>query len=343
MKFRTFKKWFRKNWSSSFSIIIEISLLIIFQFSYKHNYISKQNIDNAMDLIVLLSSIIAGIVIAFITSKIIQIRQEKIALKPSIWDLTKKLHYFRKIIHEFVNNYDFWPNGLPNYIKQTYPALSYYDVRDIIYVNKQTKEEASKFIQDEKYGEIKKQAFLEMKSFLLPIKVCDETVYSEFDVELMYSTNTLDKWQEYDCGSMIWNLFDDKYMLYEGQFDFNSFQVSKQKEIDLLAKKIDIERYKNIEFGPNLLGKLGSQIDLDIIPKLNRLQHEFEKGIPVILRFMYFVLSSILIFGVVLPIILKLFDFPVIISFISITTVLSLTIFLVLRLPYVMKREIYVV
>lgn len=342
MKIKKAKVWFIKNWSIIASLILGVCFLIILQLSYVCGYVMEQNTNEAIDLISLLSSIIAGIVIAFLASKIIQIRQEKIALKPALWELTRKLHYFRKIIHEVFNNNDFWPNDLPNYIRQNYPELSYYNVRDIIYVDRKITEEARKFIQDEKFGEIKKQTYLEMKSFLLPVRIFDETVYSEFDVELMYSSRILDKWQEYDCGNMIWYLFENKYGLYEGQFDFNSFHISKQNEIELLSKKIDNERYNDIEFGPALLGKLGSQVDLDIIPKLNRLQHAFEQGLPKILKFMYFILSSMLIFGVILPVMIKLFNFPIIVSFIPITTVLSLTIFFILRLPYTMKREIYV-
>ncbi len=342
MKSKNVKIWFLKNWSIIVTLILGVCFLIFLHLSHACGYSQKKDTDEAIELISLLSSIIAGIVIAFLASKIIQIRQEKIALKPSLWELTRKLHYFRKIIHEVFYNYDFWPKELPNYIKQNYSDLTYYDVRDIIYVDKEITEEARKFIQDEKFGEIKKQVYLEMKSFLLPLRIFDETVYSEFDVELMYSSSILDKWQEYDCGNMIWYLFENKYNLYEGQFNFNSFPSSKQKEIELLSRKIDKERYENIEFGPDLLGKLGSQIDLDIIPKLNRLQHEFEQGLPKILKFMYSILSSMLLFGVILPVIIKLLDFPIIFSFISITTVLSATIFFILRLPNIMKREIYI-
>ena len=334
--------WIHSTWSFLLSVLFGLSFLFILQHCYYCGCIKKQNTMEAIELIALLSSIIAGIVIAFLAAKIIQIRQEKIALKPGLWELTRKLHYFRKIIREIYNNDDFWPNGLPNYIRQNYSDLSYYDVRDIIDVYKKTTKEASKFIQDENFGEIKKQAYLEMKSFFLPERIFDETVSSEFDVDLMYPSRILDKWEEYDCGNMIWYLFDNNYVLYVGQFNFNSFRISKQKEIEVLSKKIDKERYKNIEFGPLLLGKLGSQIYLDIIPQLNRLQHAFEQGLPSIVKFMYSIISLMLVFGVILPVIIKLFDFPIVISFISIVTVLSMTIHFIFRLPSIMKREIYI-
>ncbi len=342
MNIKILKSGLVNNWSIIISIITGVFFMVFLQMSYVCGYTQKQNTDEAVEIISLLSSIISGIVIAFLASKIIQIRQEKITLKPNLLELTRKVHYFRKIIHEIFNNYDFWPEGMPSYIKQNYPYLSYYDVRDIIYVNKTTTEEASRFIQDEKFGEIKKQAYLEMKSFLLPVSIFDETVNSEFDVDIMYSTNILDKWQEYDCGSMIWYLFDDNFALYEGQFNFNSFNSSKQNEIVGLSKQIDNDRYKNLEFGPELLGKLGSQIDLDIIPKLNRLQHTYEQGLPKIVKFMYFILSSMLVFGVIVPVISKLFNFPIIVSFISIVIVLSVTTFFIFRLPFIMKSEIYI-
>ncbi len=125
-------------------------------------------------------------------------------------------------------------------------------------------------------------------------------------------------------------------------FNFNSFSIPMQKEIELLSRKIDPERYLDIEFGPELLGKLGSQIDLDIVPKLNRLQHKFEQGIPKMLKFMYFILSSMLFFGVIIPVIIKLFNTPILLSFISISSITSITIYFILRLPIIMKREIFV-
>lgn len=216
MKIKRIHYWFLRYWSIIASIIIGVGFVCILQVSFSYGFVTRQNSNETIELISLLSSIMTGIVIAILASKVIQLRQEKISLKPDLWELTRKLHYFRKIIHEFFHNNDFWPQGLPNYVKQNYPNLSYYNVRDIIYVDREISEEARKFIQDEKFGEIIKQAFLEMKSFLLPLRVFDETVYSEFDVDIMYSSSILDKWQEYDCGNMIWYLFEDKYSLYEG-------------------------------------------------------------------------------------------------------------------------------
>ncbi len=333
--------WLKKYWHILFFFIFSLlTFYLIVKYDCKKT-INEKKISEIIQTVGLLSSIISGIIISYLISKVIQIRQEKNDLKPALWELTKKVHYFRKIIHKVFNKYDFWPNGIHQYISRNYPNLTYYDVRDIIYVDKDVSEQANKFIQDSKFGEIKKQAFLEMKSFLLPLKYFDETVYSEFDVELMYSTDTLNKWQEYDCGNMIWYLFENEYVNYEGQFNFNALSNEK-KEIEQLSRKIDFERYRNINFGPKLLGKLGSQIDLDIIPKLNSVQHKFEKGLPKIVKFMYSVLSLMLLFGVIIPIISILFDFPNYIAFISISVIINLTLIFIIKFPDIMKNEIYV-
>jgi hypothetical protein len=50
--------------------------------------------------IITISGIIAGIIIAYLTSKVLQIRNEKIARIPELKDLTQKVHKFRSIVNE---------------------------------------------------------------------------------------------------------------------------------------------------------------------------------------------------------------------------------------------------
>ena len=107
--------WFCNHWSILLTILLGLFFFGILHYFYVIGCVKAKNVGETTETISLLSSIMAGIIIAFLASKIIQIRQEKISLKPALWELTRKLHYFRKIVHEVFNNYDFWPKELPNY------------------------------------------------------------------------------------------------------------------------------------------------------------------------------------------------------------------------------------
>lgn len=313
--------------------------VLLLQNEGSKNYYSQ--LSKSIDYLVDITSILSGIIIAFLAAKVIQIRQEKLSLLPNLLETTKKLHYFRRVVQILHRQWDFWPDGLRNHIDRGYAGLTYFDVRDIVFVDREVTTQANAFITDTTFGEIVKQTYLEVKSFL-PENHFDRTLYTEFEVnDILYTTDALDKWQEYSCGNMMWYCFINQYSNYRGLFNFESFSRANIDEIKNLSNKIDKERYEYIEFGPELIGKLGNQIEQDLIPKLSNLQHQFDGSLPLVVKFMYRTILFLLIFGAVIPVITTLLDLSTTLKEFSLIVTLSFTLYFLIKLPSIMRTETY--
>ena len=294
-----------------------------------------------MDYIVQITSIFAGIVIAFLAAKIIQLRQEKLQLKPQLIQLSRKLHCFRKVIHLIASDYRFWPKGLRDHIEKTYPGITFYDVRDITFIDVEITQQAREFIKDDIFGELKKQVYLEMKCFL-PNGHYERMLHDPYDSDELYPIEQIKKWTQYECGGVMWSTFVDKYRDYLGQFNFELIPQDAQIAIKNLSNKIDKERYKNVEFGPSLIGELGSQISLEILPKLNKVQLSFQEKLPAVIQFMYKTLFLLLLCGAIIPIILINFNLPIFFKQLTLSLSLGIMLYFLIKLFYVMEEEIYV-
>ncbi len=318
------------------------SILFVFLVSTNLSGSKKfEALDKSMDYIVQITSIFAGIVIAFLASKIIQLRQEKLQLKPQLIQLSRKLNCFRKVIHLLSSDYLFWQKGLRDHIEKTYPGITFYDVRDITFIDVEITQQAREFIKDEKFGELKKQVYLEMKSFL-PSGLYERMLYDAYDSDEIYPIEQLLKWTKYECGGVMCSTFVDKYQAYLGQFNFDSIPEDTQIAIKNLSSKIDKERYKNIKFGASLIGELGSQVSLEILPKLTKVQLSFQEKMPIVIQFMYKTLFLLLICGAIIPIVLINFNLPVFFKQLTLSLSLGIMLYFLIKLYYVMEEEIFV-
>ena len=283
------------------------------------------------------SGILSAIIITFLTSKVLQIRQERLAHIPELKNLTQKVHKFRNIINKLLHSH-MWPDGLWIYIDKNYKDLTYFDIRAVTFVDSKITEQASKYIQDHKYGDTG-NLYLELKSFIFDHPF-DNTLYTEFEVPVYYSNEVVEKWVEYECGNGLWYFFEYKRGLYEKALRVDTVYDGDQKEIKEICLRIDKERYMDLDFGPELLSKLGNQFYQEIIPKLYRIQIYLDKGLPRIVKYLFILLGILIVFGVALPLLIKLFSLNSVFDVISTSMILSLCFYLISSFYQSMHNEI---
>ena len=224
------------------------------------------------------------------------------------------------------------------YIDKNYKDLTYFDIRAVTFVDSKITEQASKYIQDHKYGDTG-NLHLELKSFIFDHPF-DNTLYTEFEVPVYYSNEVVEKWVEYECGNGLWYFFEYKRGLYEKALRVDTVYDGDQKEIKEICLRIDKERYMDLDFGPELLSKLGNQFYQEIIPKLYRIQIYLDKGLPRIVKYLFILLGILIVFGVALPLLIKLFSLNSVFDVISTSMILSLCFYLISSFYQSMHNEI---
>jgi len=329
---RFFYRFFPIILSVLFFLIIGLSLYCELQQKSE----LKEILNDFRDKTLTVSGILSAILITFLTSKVLQIRQEKLQRVPDFKDLTQKLHKFRNIINRLIHS-NLWVDGLWIFIDTNYQKLSHFDVREMAFVGSKPTELATKYIRDHKFGDLG-DLYLELKSFLFD-PYFDQTLYSEFEVPVYYSKEIVEKWIKYECGGGFWYYFEYKYAAYKPSLRVDQIYIGDQTAIKEICLKIDYERYKNIEFGPELLAKLGTQFHSEIIPKLSRLQTYAERGLPSIVNFLFIVLGLLIFFGIAVPLLIKLFFLNPLFDIISISVVLTICFYLITSFYQAMKKE----
>lgn len=298
---------------------------------------SKSLVESRADIIAV-SGLLAGLIIAYLTAKVLQVRQEKIAKLPELTEQTQRLHKVRSIIDKLIHS-DIWPEGVRHFVDKDFSKLSYYQIEEMGFVGVTPTEIAKKFVEDKRYGGIP-SLYLQLKSFVSQRRVFDYTLYTEFDVPVFYKTETIQRWIDYTCGNGLWYYFEHKYSIYKDRLLLDNIYAGDSKEILEKCLQIDKERYKDLEFGPELLAKLGTQLTEDILPSLLRIQRTTDSELPRIIKYLFFISGTLIVFGVGLPIINRIYELSPLLDIISISITISISLYLLLSFYGFMNREI---
>jgi len=323
-------------------IILSVGLLLvlictlIFKLNSTVNF--TKILEDIRTDILTASGVLSGLIIAYLTSKVLQIRQEKLARLPQLNEQIQKLHKCRSIINTLLLS-SLWVDGLIRFVEEKYQGLTHFDVRKTSIPGLKSTQQAQDFMEDYEFGDTAK-LYLELKSFI-PNKSYDQTLYTEFDVPgYYYNAKILQKWIDYDCGNGLYNYFGPNYSFYKDDLRLANVYLGDKKEIIEACQKIDQERYKGLDFGPELLSKLGAQLTADILPQLVRLQLFMEQGLPRIITYLFIVAGLLILFGVTLPLMTKLYRLPPIFDIVSISVTIAISFYLLISFYGFMRREI---
>jgi len=275
------------------------------------------------------STIFAGILFGYVTAISIQFRREKFDRFPKIHALTQKVHNFRRILNMVLTNQEFWPDNFIDHMRSKYNDISYFELRDMTNSYGTILSSVKDFYGDSKYGEIK-QFYLEIRVIVQDDYYRDGSLYSDYEEFKYFHTNLVRKWSEHDCGNGLWYFFEYSLDEFTKYFNFGAFSTHSQANANRLAKQIDSERFKDFNLSALHLSHLGSFMNDHIMNKLLMYQERQVANIPSIVHYSYCILSGLLVFGVILPILLLIYEMSAnLIQYcIAITTIISLYIIL---------------
>ncbi len=308
-------------------ILLVTSLILYFPLDKTNRLLT------ALQIITIISILLVIAILSFILNKMAQLDSSSDAATIEKQRLTQQMHYFRDIADLLIRS-KIWTPGLKEYIDQEFTNLNYFLVKEFY---KGRSKLALKYIEEkDRYGELE-ILYLETKALLLndPTKgnVDDYMNPKEYDSRM------LKKWQEHKVGNGWHHYFGFKYNQFKEQLDITRVYEHFQEKIVNYAIQIDNTRYQNVGFSEELISKLGMHLSEEVIPQLQKLTIQTVKRVPKVVVIAFLLLVLLIIFGVFQPIAIILFDLSATFSFVTISVVFGVLLFLILSLyPFIIKK-----
>ncbi len=288
---------------------------------------------SALQIIAIISIVLVVVIIGFILNKTAQLQFTGNSTNAEIEKLTQQMHYFRDIADILVRS-KVWAPGLKEYIDDEFTHLNYFLVKEFY---KGRSKLALEYIEEkDRYGETE-ILYLETKALLLndPSKGRVDNYMNPKE----YDRRMLKKWRDHKVGTGWSHYFGFKYNQFKEELDVSRIYERHQEKIMKYAVQIDPLRYQNVGFSEELISKLGIQLSDEVIPQLLGLTLQSVKRVPKIITLAFTLFVFLVIFGVFQPIAIILFNLDIIFSFISISVVLSVLMFMMLSMyPYITNQ-----
>ena len=294
---------------------------------------NKSQLLTTVQIIVVISILLVVVILGFILTKTSQLQFTGDSTTLEIQKLTQQVHYFRDIADILVRS-KVWAPGLKEYIDEEFTNLNYFLVKEFY---KGRSKLALEYIEEkDRYGETE-ILYLETKAILLndPNKGRVDNYMNPKE----YDSRMLKKWAEHKVGTGWNHYFGFKYNQFKEELDVSRIYERHQEKIINYAVQIDTIRYQDVGFSEELISKLGMHLSDEVIPQLLALTLQAVKRVPKIMTIAFTLVVLLIIFGVFQPIAIILFNLEEVFSFISISVVLSVLMFLMLSIyPFITSQ-----
>lgn len=314
-------------------IIVISTILSVYSFSFP---IIKEQIKEYRPIYITVYGVIVGILITYIISKSMLIRQEKMGLKSEIELLTKKLHKLRFIISLLLRK-DFVRNEHLSLYRKEFKHLSYFEYAKSNWVDYEYSPLLKSFF-DNKNRTGAEVIYMQMHSFLENNQsVLDE--YKENDICRLFPLNFVYNLMVHNPANVFYYYLDYEEYEYKEFINIDCLTEEEQQQVLQACLSINKEKYKNEKYGKNMLLKLGSEFQEYIIPRLYEIQEEYERPIPNYLNVTILTFRVLLIFGIIMPFISFIFDL-IFLDIISISVLITLSIIIIFSISNFTNQEI---
>lgn len=283
-------------WSIWLSAIVFVCVYVFLNKQLLNNCDFRYSLAGVTTDLLTVSGIITAIIMAYLTSKVLQIRHEKINRLNEYNELTQKVHRYRAILNRLKHSAVGSGNGNSRILQKEFENM-------------------------------------------IPKSMRDDDLYSDFDRPKYYSQKFVEQWIDNDCGNGLWSHFDE----YLDDIKSNALDSLSERDKGIIiayCMRIDETRYKSMEFGPNLLAKLGTQFFADIFPRLYGLQLRFKKKLPKVINYLYVILCLLIIFGILFPLLIRLFGPNPRMEIISLSVIIAVCVNIIFSFYAFLKNEI---
>lgn len=257
---------------------------------------------NIQNYLITVGGIISAFVIAYLSSKIFNLRSERAVRQIEIDKYSDKLTHFRRLLHYVMKSRDFWNyyNDISKF-KKKYQGLTYEKLH-----SGESDELVTKFWLEEK----------ELSSSTIDLYCAMEVIsgsyQSESGISMTWHTDksarfdyTLEELSEYfDPCNQIWYYLDGRYAKHgKGRFNDTGIWALYENEVSDLITRIN-SKYKGKDFHREILAEIATDFYEFNLPRLYDLTRQ-NVGVPKSLLKTFNSLFFIMTFGVLIPIILQ--------------------------------------
>jgi hypothetical protein len=275
-------------------ILIETLVLIILNSNMEIS-------DSFLSSLVSVTGILAGIIIAFLTTIFFNEKKNREKIKIELDELSFKLTTFRRILYNVLITVDFWVEYKKiKEFRTKYPQIEFSDLH-----REDMTEEVNDFWLKGEYPTSGTDLYLAMRQ----IYGSDRPEYwlSDEKIKIDY---TIDQLRSYTIPSnQIWYYLDGRFMKHgKGHFDDSKIPPYRLNLIQGSVSNISKE-FMNCEVNRVLLADLGTKFHSDYLPDMIKLTSQLKSSLPKSVKKLFFFLTLMLFFGCIIPLFLMAFRF----------------------------------
>ncbi|TXC78629.1 hypothetical protein [Luteibaculum oceani] len=247
------------------------------------------------------SSILAGIIVAYVMAKIFQLSQRKFEDDQEFEILSDQLTNYRKLLFRLLKSPNFWTkfDDIVR-LKKKYPKLTFTDIHS---EEVESKESQDFWKNEENFSATTADLYLAMECVTGPI----ETIEDIEEAKSEYSTEWLKKMLP--ALSQIWFYLEEKFARHTaGLINDQGIWEPYQDSIRNLTARID-KRLKRKSFDRTIVAEMASNFQEEHIPRMLTLKRVRKTKITRSLTSLILTLATMLIAGTAIPLAIELFTF----------------------------------
>jgi hypothetical protein len=286
-------------------ILLPLIALMISVIFYK-GYAPASRILNIQNYFITVSGIISGIVIAYLASKLFNLKQERELRQREINKYSIKLTHFRRILYCIMHSHEFWKyRNQVDIFKEKYPGLNFELLHDQNIQDKKLEELANNFLlKNTELNYTTIDLFLAMESIYGDPKrqtwIYDRTIHFNYSLEDLYRFMM--------PSNQIWYFLEGRYAKHtEGQINDQGIWVLFKDNLRDYISQID-SKFKDKKIDRHLLADLGTEFYSFYLPKMIELTELNQAPLPKTFLIIFWNLIVIFVIGVILPLFIQSLD-----------------------------------
>lgn len=286
--------------------ILSSGIVVVVTAIYCVKPYSIMDVQNVQNNLVSASGILAGILIGFLSTKLIQLADERYKSKVVLNELADKLTQYRKLLYRLLKSHNFWVyKSHVTTFKREEPTATF---RTLHCEDKESEEIRQKFWLDESeviLNHTTIDLYLAMEEITGNV---NQTQYWAFDSAIHH---------EYELGYLrraempayqIWYYLGSRYAKHTiGQINEEGLTKFERDDMNTLAATID-PKFKDRELDGALVADISNYFYEVVLPEMIRITDWRLKPITKSIKRLFSSLIIVLIAGVVMPLILQVLN-----------------------------------
>lgn len=334
-------------WFHIFILLISVALSVTVFLVLESKCFKTIDEPNMLTILLTVNGIFSAILITYLFSRITWSKERKLEIFKEAISISQKITDYRRVLNKLTQYYGVWYNEkatkslIDNW---KFKTIDFYDY----WLFRSPKVKPSKRLlikelkEDDKFSEGESTLYLAMVSLTSnrnnPNYQWKEELYSDFEIRRIYNIKIVEKWLECNIFGSIWYWLDQDY-------DYINYPALKRDQDYILSAISRInKKYEGIQLSNKLLKDVTNEISSHYLKELLLRLKGLQKGITDLNLIIIILITSSLIFGVLIPFGLllvqsKTYLFSLIVG-IVVSVNSGLIAYFILRFPTIISREI---